>query len=257
MKSKGEFLLFLGLFFAVIIHSGDAYSKNGYAIKGFIGKSSTEAAPNTEVHLLDGKTGARINTVSTNFFGKYSFSGLNPGVYILKIGTIQKKVNVQEKDVRVDIDMNAEGGTMDYAKPFIQKQQKPIPSESAKSKVPQTDIPNNASLAAQIAGTWWGYSNSTERKIGLCADGSYMDYTESGYSGRSFDSGGNQTMAWGTANQGDGAGTWQIQGNDQQGTIYVTYNNGRQATFNYRQCGESGCLLFNGNKLCRTAKSCE
>ena len=113
MKSKRKFLLLVGLFFAVIIHSGDVHSKNGYAIKGFVGKSSTEAAPNTDVHLLDGKTGTPIETVSTNFFGKYKFSGLNPGVYILKSGPVQKKVAVKKEDVRVDIDLSAKDGTMD------------------------------------------------------------------------------------------------------------------------------------------------
>lgn len=34
MTSKENYLLFLGLFFAVIIHSGDVFSKNGYTIKG-------------------------------------------------------------------------------------------------------------------------------------------------------------------------------------------------------------------------------
>lgn len=115
---------------------------------------------------------------------------------------------------------------------------------------------DSAELAGQIAGVWWGYSGSTERKIGLCPNGHYMDYSESSYGGSSYDAYGNQTMAWGSAGQAGGSGQWSIQGDYQQGIIQVSYNNGGQATIQYRQSGESGCLFFNGNKLCRTSADC-
>ena len=117
--------------------------------------------------------------------------------------------------------------------------------------------PNDARLQQQIAGTWWGYAGSTERKLGLCADGRYRDYTESGYSGSSHDSGGNQTMAWGSASQRGGAGRWIINGNTQGGTISVNYAGGGSAQIRFRQVGEPGCLDFNGAKLCRSSASCE
>ena len=107
-----------------------------------------------------------------------------------------------------------------------------------------------------IAGIWWGYEGSTERKVGLCPGGAYQDYSESSYSGNSSDSTGNQTMAWGAAGQNGGAGNWSIQGDYQQGRIFVQYNDGSQITIRYQQCGETGCLLFNGNKLCRAGR-CE
>ncbi|MFH2011245.1 MAG: hypothetical protein ABIJ37_00850 [Pseudomonadota bacterium] len=111
--------------------------------------------------------------------------------------------------------------------------------------------PNDASLQRQIAGVWWGYSGSTERKIGLCPDGSYREYTESSYSGSS------KEMSWGTANQGGGSGRWTINGTTQSGNIYVTYSNGRSATIRYNQIGKPGCLSFDGNTLCRTSANCQ
>ncbi len=66
--------------------------------------------------------------------------------------------------------------------------------------------PNDPQLQGEIAGKWWGYASSTERRIGLCADGTYMDYTEAGYSGSSSNQYGDQTMAWGSASQGGGQG---------------------------------------------------
>jgi hypothetical protein len=114
-----------------------------------------------------------------------------------------------------------------------------------------------AALQKEIAGTWWGYSGSTERKIGLCPDGSYRDFIERGYSGRSHDAGGQQTMAWGAASQGGNQGRWRIAGDYQSGVIEVQTMAGRQFTLTYRQVGEPGCLDISGNRLCRTSRHCE
>jgi hypothetical protein len=116
--------------------------------------------------------------------------------------------------------------------------------------------PNDPNLQRQIAGLWWGYSGSTERSIGLCADGTYFDSRESSYSGRGFDSGGNQTMAWGAASQGGGQGRWTISGDTNAGMIHVSYANGSTANIAYRQIGDPGCLSFDGNTLCRKSAAC-
>lgn len=115
---------------------------------------------------------------------------------------------------------------------------------------------DEAGLARQIAGIWWGYSGSTERKIGLCPGGVYMDYTESGYSGRSSDMYGNQDMAWGSASQSSRRGRWQLRGSAQSGTIDVQLDNGATLALHYRQIGDPGCLSINGNTLCRTSATC-
>ncbi len=101
----------------------------------------------------------------------------------------------------------------------------------------------SSGLAQQIAGKWWGFSGSTEKRIGLCPNGSFYDYSESSYSGKN--------NSWGVTNQNQGSGTWSIQGNYQSGIILVRYNNGNQMSIKYQQTGESGCLFFNGSKLCR------
>lgn len=142
---------------------------------------------------------------------------------------------------------------------FVKISQDRSPSSSsnqAATNAPSSGSVDSAELARQIAGIWWGYEGSTERKVGLCPGGGYQDYSESSYSGNSSDSAGNQTMAWGAAGQNGGAGNWSIQGDYQQGLIFVQYNNGSQITIRYQQCGETGCLLFNGNKLCRAGR-CE
>jgi hypothetical protein len=235
----------------------------GYTITGFVGESAEVPAASETVVLLDGNTEKPITSDKTNFFGKYTFSNLSPGLYILQVRNIKWGVLLEKQSERLDIDLSAPDGTMNYAGHHMQK------AFAKKSGAKDGDAKggsakgggapaagNDSELAKQIAGVWWGYSGSTERKIALCPDGSYQDYRESGYSGTSSDSLGNQTMAWGTASQGGGSGRWSIQGNTDQGTITVVYNDGRQTTIRYRQCGDRGCLLFDGNRLCRTSGSC-
>lgn len=231
-----------------------------FSISGFIGLSPTLPAIGEEVVLLYAKTKKTIMTDKTNILAKYSFEGLKDGNYIVKVGKVKKEVVINGSDVRLDIDLSAPGGTMDYSGQKVTKE----PPKQASGQTGQQNEQKKAStsnvvvksseLASQIAGIWWGYSGSTERKIGLCPGGAYQDYSESSYSGSSTDSLGNQDTTWGAASQKGGQGTWTIKGDYQRGSIYVRYNNGSTATIHYEQCGETGCLLFNGNKLCRAGK---
>ena len=83
-----------------------------------------------------------------------------------------------------------------------------------------------------------------------------MDYSESSYSGGSYNQYGDQVSAWGAANQSSGNGNWTIQGDTQSGTIYVQYTNGQSIQMRYSQIGDPGCLSFDGSTLCRSSASC-
>jgi hypothetical protein len=229
--------------------------ETGYAVHGFVGKNSQTAAPGETVLLLDGGTGTALATDQTDFFGKFSFAGLQPGHYQIKVGEIVQDVVVTAENVRRDIDLSSPTGSMNYADAGLKELEQQL-TAAATGKAAASG-PNDEALAGQIAGTWWGYSGSTETKIGLCPDGTYADFSESGYSGRMFDSGGNQTGAWGSASQSGGRGVWTIQGTTESGTISVNYDGGGSATIQYQQCGEPGCLLFDGRKLCRSSAQCE
>ena len=74
MKISGKYLPVFVIVFAMLIPTNPVFGKKGYAIKGFVGNSPTQAAPNTTVELLDGNTGQVMDGVSTNFFGKYKFT---------------------------------------------------------------------------------------------------------------------------------------------------------------------------------------
>jgi len=223
-------------------------SLTGYSISGFVGKSPVMPAAGETVALVDARNNRRLMNVVTNFFGKFSFKGLPQGDYRLFIGKIQREVSLRGRNIRLDIDLSAPEGKMDYLGYHLKAAQQDSQPTSAAAPTG----PHNPQLAQEIAGIWWGYSGSTERKIGLCPNGVYQGYTESSYSGSSYDSSGSQTMAWGAAGQGGGAGRWTISGNTQQGTVHIRYNNGNQANLQYQQLGNPGCLMFDGNKLCRS-----
>jgi hypothetical protein len=221
-------------------------------VHGFVGHSSVSPAANVSVKLINGESGKVIDIVQTNFLGKYKFKDVPSGYYKITSGKVTREIMVKEADVRLDIDLSASDGAMDYANA----------SKAATQSSPKAGAPpraaesNNPELQGQIAGTWWGYSGSTERKIGLCPSGTYMDYTESSYSGSSNNQYGDQVSAWGTANQSGGKGNWTIQGNTQSGTIYVQYSNGQSIQMRYSQIGDPGCLSFDGTTLCRSSASC-
>ena len=168
MKQRSVVVLMVLILFSLLLScittSPPRSPQDGFEITGFVGKSPVIPAPNETVMLLDGAGARRLNSVVTNFFGKYTFGHLPPGEYILMIGEIKKQVYVQDRDVRLDIDLSAPGGGMDYMTYHAKEAQKEA--------------------------------------------------------------------------------------------IRVRYNNGSETILQYRQSGKSGCLLFNGNTLCRTSASC-
>jgi len=183
-----------------------------------------------------------VDSVQTNCVGKDSFKNVAPGTYLVKVGKISKEAIVVKSNLRIDIDLSAEDGTMVYG-----KSQAAAPGSSQPAGA---SGPNDGSLMQEMAAEYYSYSGSTERKVMLCADGRYFNASESSYSGTSSDSLGNQDMAWGAANQRSGAGLWTIQGNQQQGTITLSGNDGSRSEVRYQSTGERGCFKFNGTTFC-------
>lgn len=220
-----------------------ALAADGFSISGFVGTSSTSAASGVNVVLYSKDTEKNVDSVQTSFFGKYTFKNVVPGTYLIKVGKISKEVVVVKRNMRVDIDLSAEGGVMDYGKSA------PAPT-GASPQAAQPAGPNDTSLMQAMAAEYYSFSGSTERKVMLCGDGRYFNASESSYSGKSSDSLGNQNLAWGTANQRSGAGRWVVQGNQQQGTITLSANDGSRSEVRYQSTGERGCFRFNGTTFC-------
>ena len=105
--------------------------------------------------------------------------------------------------------------------------------------------PNDQELMQQFAGTYYSFSavgggqtGGTETSVTLCPDGTYINSSESGYSG----------SGWGTAGQGGGRGTWRIVGNMNEGTLTTVSPSGSATEYKFSRCG-SDCVYFGNNKF--------
>jgi hypothetical protein len=227
-----------------------------FKVSGFIGKSTSEAAPNIAVILLHKDSGEVVGSDQTNFFGKYTIKNVPPGVYVLQVEKIERTLAVKDKNVRLDIDLGAEGGMMDYMKTGVNQM-------NAQKKGGEPGAPaaggaqggagegggaTDSSLMTYFAGEYYSYSSGstiyggagTERKVTLCPDGLYRDSSESSASGGD----------WGAASQQGGSARWAIQGDKSQGVIVVTYANGQTKRFNYRVLSkEEQTVSFDGVKF--------
>jgi hypothetical protein len=214
--------------------------KESFKVSGYVGTSSSAAAPGMNVVLIDKATGKPVDSVSTNFMGRYKFSDVKPGAYVIKCEKVMREVTVVAKDIRMDIDLSAPGGVMDYAKGAAQQ------AATASSGAAPAAGPSDAGLQQAMAGEYYSYSGSTERKLMLCPNGTFFDSRESSYSG-SFGTG---QGGWGAASAGAGSGSYAIQGDQQSGTITFSYKGGKRSTARYRSTGERGCYSFDGTPFC-------
>jgi hypothetical protein len=230
-------LLFtLAILCAPLLVAKEKKAGEGFKVSGYVGTSSTSAATGINVVLLDKATGAPVDSVSTNFLGRYKFSNVPPGTYIIKAEKVTREVTVVKKDIRMDIDLSAPGGVMDYMKGATQQ---------AGSSAPPAG-PSDPALQRAMAGEYYSYAGSTERKLMLCPNGTFFDSRESSHSG-SFGTG---QGGWGAASAGAGSGTYAIQGNQQSGTITFSYKGGKRSTARYQSTGERGCYKFDGTPFC-------
>ncbi len=223
---------------------------DSYQISGFIGLNETQPASKVVVKLLEGESGKVVGMVETGFFGKYKFEKLKPGLYVIQVREFKHEILLKEKDRRIDFDLSSKDGlrrgfTMEKLAGALGG----TGGGSAVAAGPATG-PNDTSLMQTMAGQYWGYSGSTEMTLVLCANGTFAEQSEFSASGSGRDSLGNQTHAWGTASQGGARGNWNIQGDQQRGTIVLVYSGGRKASVPYRVV-DSQCWSFDGRTLCR------
>ena len=106
--------------------------------------------------------------------------------------------------------------------------------------------PSDPNLLRAMAGEYYSYAGSTERKLMLCPNGTFWDSRESSYSG-SF---GTNQGGWGAASQGSGSGSYAIQGSVQDGTINFSYKSGKRSQSRFQCKSERGCCSFDGTTFC-------
>ena len=264
----------------VTIPSATDNPAEGYNIKGFIAKSTEEAASGEQVTLINADTGKTIDQMSTNFLGRYSFSQLPPGKYQVRVGQITRDVLLRNKSVRLDIDLSAPGGKRDYLKDAMTNLSKLFAGDSQTTSTGSpvsggtpANITRDASgwpppyrkpsgrstwedsspekLLYKFAGRWDHVTSNTLYNIYLKPDGTFEDSYEAGYSGQFVDQGGLQTGNWGATGNEQAGGRWTIQGTLRQGTITLIHGNGKRTNYRYQvYCRGSECYgsdyYFNG-----------
>jgi hypothetical protein len=228
-------------------------SPGKYGIVGYVGKSSQQAAPSETVTLRDAN-GQPVASATTDFMGKYQFYPLPAGSYTLVVGQIERPVVLADNHQRVDIDLSAEGGKMDYA------------AGAARSGKPGgggpvvAQGPNDPELQKQFAGFYWGFSGvnsstgggGTERKKNFCADGRFYDMTESNYYGRGHDQYGEEEMRFSNVSTpGATVARWTITGTMEKGVITITYPNGSTSQIHYEVGKDPRDYSFDGDIVSR------
>ncbi|WP_201327747.1 hypothetical protein [Thermotomaculum hydrothermale] len=106
----------------------------------------------------------------------------------------------------------------------------------------------NSGLMNWLAGEYYSYVGSTERKLMLCPNGRYSYYSESSYGGGFSDQYGNSTGSWGAADNGGSSGSWKAVGNKSRGTLIFTTNKGEVDERGFQVVGK-GVILIDGTKF--------
>ncbi|MCP4077620.1 MAG: carboxypeptidase regulatory-like domain-containing protein [Gammaproteobacteria bacterium] len=252
MKHFYSFNSVIFIFLLCVLTVTNALAGTGLKIHGFVGQSSTMPASGATVKLIQGSTGQVVDIVQTNFFGKYKFKNLNPGYYRLISGEITREVMLKKKDIRLDIDLSAKSGNMNYAKDGIQDLMNTISGKGTAGNATASG-PNDPNLQRYMAGSYFSFSGGgygshggSSNSLTLCPDGRFNRSSESGYSG-GLSGGG----SWGTANQSGNSGKWTINGDKMNGRITLFNADGSQHSFKYQDCSQesSGCFYFDGVKF--------
>ncbi|NOZ13638.1 MAG: hypothetical protein GXO69_08350 [Acidobacteria bacterium] len=214
--------------------------KKALKIYGFLWQTNSTPAIGIQVGLFDAATGKLLAVTKSNIFGKYKFKNLKPGFYIVRTGKFSRTVMLQKRNANIHFNFSSPDGNMDFVAMAMENNEKAGTAAAG---------PSDPALTKWIAGEYYSYQGSTERKLMLCPDGVFYDSHESSYSGTSTDSLGNQTSAFGAANQGRGSGRWAIQGNRQSGTITFSYKGKGASKTQYRSIGDN-CFMIGGVKYC-------
>jgi hypothetical protein len=222
--------------------------EKGFKVHGYVMTSPSAPASGISVVLIDRQTGAVVDSSTTGFLGGYKFKDVAPGMYVLKVEKFTREVVVVKKNVRMDFNLSEPGGIHNPWKATLESL---ASSGGGGGGGPAASVgPSAPGLMQAMAGEYYSYAGSTERKVTLCANGTFFSASESSYSGTSSDSLGNQTGAWGAAGQNQSGGNWSVQGSQQGGTITLGYRGGKTEQVRYESTGERGCFRFNGNPFC-------
>ncbi len=245
--------MFFILFFAFFVFSANAFwgkKKDSFKIYGFLFLTQDKAAMNVPVRLYSKKTGKLIGVCKSNFFGKYKFKNLKPGEYVVAVGKFYQEIKIVDENKKVQFDFSSPDGIYHPMQIFV----KNMANEMAKQLSGGDPGKSDPALVSWIAGEYYSYEGQTEKKLMLCPNGVFYDFSESSYSGTSYDSSGNATSSFGTASNNSGSGRWAITGTKQSGTITFCYKGKDCQKVKYYSMRDN-CIKINGTTYCYKGKA--
>jgi hypothetical protein len=209
----------------------------GYSVHGYVGVGTSMPAMSRTLTLINVDTQTAIANTQTNWMGKYSFSGLTPGHYLVKVEDKTMDIYLVSENYRLDIDLNAKDGVMKYG------------VAAAKGGGAAGQPGGNPDLAKQFTGKYYSYTGGStlsggggsESRIAFCPDGSFFEAYESGYYG---------SGQWGGASQSNASGTWAVEGTLDEGTATIQYRSGKTVNVKYRAAQDKGCYYFDSRLYC-------
>ena len=216
--------------------------ETGFTIHGYVGLGTTVPAMSRTLTLVNMDSQMAVANTTTNWMGKYAFSGLAPGHYLVKVEDKTVEVYLVSENYRLDIDLNSKDGVMKYGVAAIEK-------GSGAGQGSPGQPGGDANLAQQMAGKYYSYTGGgtlsggggSESQIAFCPDGSFYESYESGYYG---------SGQWGSASQSNATGSWSVEGSLQQGTITIRYQSGKTVNVQYQAGDEKGCYYFDQRIYC-------
>ncbi len=160
-KTKLIFTVILLAVFLGCMPPSQGSVEKGFTIWGYVGNTASEPASNIMVLLIDGNSDKPVASKNSNFLGKYTFSGLRPGYYKIKVSDKEIETVITTENQRVDIDLSSKTGAMNYAAAAI------------KDVVGNAKPGGDPELAKKFSGQWYSYSGAmsgggSESQMGLC-----------------------------------------------------------------------------------------
>jgi len=219
-------------------------ANEGYSIHGYVGVGTSMPAMSRTLTLINVDTQAAIANAQTNWMGKYSFNGLRPGHYLVKVEDKTMDIYLVSENYRLDIDLNAKDGVMKYGVAAAKGGGAPGQPGGAGGQPG-----GNPDLAKQFTGKYYSYTGGStlsggggsESQMGFCPNGSFFEAYEAGYYG---------SGQWGGASQSNASGTWSVDGTLEQGTVTIQYRSGKTVSVKYRAAQDKGCYYFDGRLYC-------
>ncbi len=205
----------------------------GYGITGFISSSPGSAAPGETVVLVEMASGRTVGSVQADAMGKYTFYPVKTGSYQVRVNRIRLPATVTASHVRLDVDLSAPDGRMNYASAALKQKDVAEPSRAAPGESASGAAADQGMTATAggvdgqlkqllLSSAWCSFSYS--KSSGVTKSGRVRFFANGTYSTKRRSEGYSSGSGGTFASQGDSGsdGHWNVRG----GRLYISEGSG-------------------------------